>query len=73
MVNIGAYRKGGSEQFDSALEAMPLVREFMAQKAFDRPDKEISQTLEAMLELCERIDCDDESTGAYIPEMTLHG
>ena len=73
MVNIGAYRKGGSRQFDAALEAMPLVREFMAQKAFDHPDTEISQTLEAMLELCDRIDCDDESTGAYIPEMTLHG
>ena len=73
MVNIGAYRKGNSRQFDSAVEAMPLVREFITQHAFDSPETQLPRTVEALLELCCRIDGDAEPDGAYIPEMTLHG
>ncbi|MBC8373843.1 MAG: flagellum-specific ATP synthase FliI, partial [Planctomycetes bacterium] len=64
MVSIGAYRKGNSRQFDSAVEAMPLMRQFTAQSAFDCPEIKLPQTVEALLGLCDRIDCD-----AHLAEM----
>ena len=73
MVNIGAYRKGASRQFDLAVDAMPLLRQFTAQTAFDAPAAELSQTVEALLDLCGRIDRDDEQSDEYIPEMVLNG
>jgi len=65
MVNIGAYRKGNSQQFDMAVEAMPLVREFVAQSAFDRPELQLSETIEALIGLCRTIGCycDPAETG----------
>jgi hypothetical protein len=47
---------------------MPLVREFTAQSAFDSPEAQLPQTVEALLELCGRVDCD-----ACAADMTLHG
>ncbi|MCP4375003.1 MAG: FliI/YscN family ATPase [bacterium] len=76
MVNIGAYRKGNSRQFDSAIKAMPLLREFAAQNAFDNPEKQLTQTVEALADLCDRLDCDTDTldtAGAYVPEMPIHG
>jgi len=73
MVNIGAYRKGNSRQFDSAVEAMPLVRRFTAQGAFDRLETQLPQTVEALRGLCDRVDCDTGETDAYVSDMTLHG
>jgi flagellum-specific ATP synthase len=73
MVNIGAYRKGNSRQFDTAVEAIPLVREFTAQDAFDNPEMQLPKTVEALLELCRRVGGEIEQTDEQIPEMTLHG
>ena len=73
MVNIGAYRKGNSRQFDSAVEAMPLVRQFTAQSAFDSPETQLSRTVEALMGLCDRVDCDAHQADAYAADMTLHG
>jgi len=55
MVNIGAYRKGSSPQFDLAIEAMPHIRRFMAQEAFSAGETNITRTAEALLDLCGRV------------------
>jgi len=73
MVNIGAYRKGASRRFDMAVEAMPLVREFAAQNAFDAPETKLSRTVESLMRLCSQIDCDFEPTRTHSPEMSMHG
>jgi FliI/YscN family ATPase len=73
MVNIGAYRKGASRQFDLAVEAMPLVREFVAQRAFDRPEMQLSRTVEALLELCDMVGFEVDQPETNVPEMTVHG
>ena len=73
MVNIGAYRKGASEQFDMAVDAMPIVREFVAQHAFEKPKMQLPQTVEALLGLCTRIGCRVEKNETLAPEMTLNG
>jgi len=73
MVNIGAYRRGASRQFDMAVNAMPLLRQFTAQQAFDTPQPDLSRTVESLIDLCRQIAPNTEPTGARSGEMAMQG
>jgi flagellum-specific ATP synthase len=53
LVRIGAYKSGADEDLDQALQARPLLREFLAQDAQERVD--FPECLERLTELADEI------------------
>jgi flagellum-specific ATP synthase len=53
LVRIGAYKPGADEDLDRALEARPLLREFLVQAAMER--MQFSECLERLRELGQQI------------------
>jgi flagellum-specific ATP synthase len=53
LVNIGAYKVGANREYDRAVQALPMIRAFLAQGITERAD--FQQTLRGLKELHRRI------------------
>jgi len=54
MVSIGAYQKGASAEYDLAVNMMPMIRRFLAQRTDQRAD--FAETRKSLMDLREQID-----------------
>lgn len=53
LVNLGAYRRGANVEYDRAIDAMPRIREFLAQPIERGAD--FADTRRALAHLCRRV------------------